>query len=309
MKRRKNRRKKNGFRNRLLFGLTLLGLAAALLTQNEHKETQLTQSQQAETQQIQSLPEDSRLEVHYLDVDQGDATLILCDGHAMLIDAGNNNKGTQVQLYLKKQGVEKLDYVIGTHPDADHIGGLDVILYKFDCDTILMPEYGKDTKTYDDVIQTMKYKGYSSISPAAGDTYTLGSAAFTVVAPNGTYGENANDYSIGILLQHGENRFLFTGDAEADSEADMLENGIDLSADVYKAAHHGSSTANTEEFLEAVAPRYAVISCGTDNSYGHPHEEVLERFRKKGIQVFRTDEQGTILAVSNGKEITISGTN
>ena len=126
------------------------------------------------------------------------------------------------------------------------------------------------------------------------------------MAPNGEYGDNANDYSVGILLEHGENRFLLTGDAEEDSEADMLDNGIDLSADVLKAAHHGSRTANTEAFLERVNPEYVVISCGEGNSYGHPHAEVLNRIREMGIKVFRTDEEGTVVATSDGAGITFN---
>lgn len=250
--------------------------------------------------------EGSSMEVHYLDVGQGDATLIRCGEAAMLIDAGNNSKGTQIQAYLEHQGIETLDYVIGTHPDADHIGGLDVVLYKFDCKTVIMPDYEKDTKTYEEVIQTMRQKDYPLTRPEPGEVYPLGEASFQIVAPLGDYGSNANDYSVGILLEHGGNRFLFTGDAEEDSERDMLASGLDLSADVFKAAHHGSSTANTEEFLEAVNPEYAVISCGEDNSYGHPHAEVMNRFREKGIEVFRTDEQGTVVAYSDGHEITFN---
>lgn len=246
------------------------------------------------------------LEVHYLDVGQGDATLILQGDHAMLIDAGENDKGTQVQSYLKAQGVDSLDYVVGTHPDSDHIGGLDVILYKFDCGKVIMPDYAKSTKTYEDVITTMERKNYKNTLPVVGEVYELGDAVFTIVAPNGTYGDNANDYSVGILLQYGNTRFLFTGDAEEASEADMLKNGMDLSADVYKVSHHGSRTASTEEFLKAVDPRYAVISCGEDNSYGHPHAAVMNRLRSMGVQVFRTDLQGTVTAYSDGEELTFN---
>ena len=218
--------------------------------------------------------EGSSLEVHFLDVGQGDATLILCGDNAMLIDAGNNSWGDEVRDYLEYQGVESLDYVIGTHPDADHIGGLDVVLEAFDCGTVIMPDYEKDTQTYEDVLAAMDQKGYELILPEVGTVCQLGEAAFTIVAPCGEYGDNANDYSVGILLEHGENRFLFTGDAEEDAENDMLGSGIDLSADVFKAAHHGSSTANTEAFLEQVNPEYVVISCGEGNSYGHPHAVV-----------------------------------
>lgn len=245
------------------------------------------------------------LEVHYIDVGQGDATLIKCGSHAMLIDGGNNNKGTTVQLYLKKQGVESLDYVIGTHPDADHIGGLDVIVYKYNCDTVIMPDYEKDTKTYQELVDVIHDKNMKITYPVVGEQYALGEAKFTIIAPNSnSYSGNANDYSVAILLEYGKNRFLFTGDAEEASEAEMLTNGIDISADVYKVAHHGSRSASTQEFLNAVHPKYAVISCGEGNSYGHPHAEVLNRLRSMGVEVFRTDEQGSIIASSDGENIT-----
>ena len=246
----------------------------------------------------------SELSVHYMDVGQGDATLIVCDGRYMLIDAGENDKGTAVQLYLMKQGVEELDYLVLTHPDADHIGGADVVITKFDCDRILMPEFAKDSKTYRDVQEAMKYKNLRATAPQVGATYRLGSATFTIVAPNkADYGDQTNNYSVGLLLQYGQNRFLFTGDAETEAEQDMLDNGISIQADVYKAGHHGSSTSSSLDLLKAVQPTYAVISCGVDNSYGHPHAETLNHFRQLGIQVFRTDEQGTIIATSDGKNI------
>lgn len=245
-----------------------------------------------------------QMQVHFIDVGQGDAALIACDGHYMLIDAGNNDKGTTVQSYLMSQGVEKLDYVIGTHPDADHIGGLDVVIYKFDCDTIIMPDVANDTRTYDDVVQAMKSKGYQTTYPVVGETYTLGGAIFTIVAPNADYGNDMNDWSVGVLVQNGNNRFLFTGDAEEKAEEDILNNGIDISADVYAAAHHGSKTATSQAFLDKVSPTYVVISAGEGNKYGHPHAEVLNRLRAAGISVFRTDEQGTIVATSDGNDIT-----
>lgn len=244
------------------------------------------------------------MEVHFLDVGQGDSTFIQCDGQTMLIDAGNNDKADDVRDYLISKGVTQLDYVIGTHPDADHVGGLDVVIDTFDCKTILMSNRTSNTKTYNDVIRSMKTQNEASTIPTVGTTYSLGSASFTIVAPNKEdYGENTNDYSIGILLQHGENRFLFTGDAEEAAEQDMIQNAIDISADVYKAAHHGSRTASSSAFLDAVHPTYAVISCGEGNRYGHPHAQTLNEFRTRGIQVFRTDEQGAILASSNGSTI------
>lgn len=243
------------------------------------------------------------LEIHYIDVGQGDATLIKCGDHAMLIDAGENDQGSKVWDYLKSQGVEKLDYVIGTHPDSDHIGGLDVIIYKFQCDTIFMPDFVKDTKTYDDVIQTVKNKNYKITCPNVGDTYNLGEAEFTVIAPNDDYGD-ANNASIGIYLTYGGTSFLFTGDAEEEAEKGILANGINIDSDVYKAGHHGSRTSSCDELLEKVSPEYVVVSCGEDNSYGHPHAAILNYCISNNIPMYRTDTQGTIVAKSDGKNIT-----
>lgn len=246
----------------------------------------------------------SDMEVHFIDVGQGDSTLIKAGDHAMLIDAGDNSEGTAVQSYMNSQNVEKLDYVIGTHPDADHIGGLDVVIYKFDCKKVFMPDIASDTKTYDDVIQALKSKNQKTQVPKLGKTYSLGDATFTVIAPVKEYGNETNNWSIGIVLQYGENRFLFTGDAEKEAEDDILDKGEDISADVYKASHHGSKTGSSDDFLDKVNPEYAVISCGEGNKYGHPSAQTLNNFRSRGIKTFRTDNQGTIVAYSDGKNIT-----
>lgn len=244
------------------------------------------------------------MEVHFIDVGQGDSTLIKVGEHAMLIDAGDNSEGTAVQSYLNSQNVEKLDYVIGTHPDADHIGGLDVIIYKFNCKKVFMPDVTSDTKTYDDVVQALKSKNQKSQAPKLGKTYSLGDATFTIIAPVKEYGDETNNWSIGIVLQYGENRFLFTGDAAKQAEDDMIDAGEDISADVYKASHHGSKTGSSEEFLDKVNPTYAVISCSEGNKYGHPSAQTLNNFRSRGIKTFRTDNQGTIVAYSDGSNIT-----
>ncbi len=244
----------------------------------------------------------SELTVHFIDVGQGDCTLITCGEEAMLIDAGDNDQGTKIQNYLQKRNIETLKYVIGTHPDADHIGGMDVILYKFACETIFMTEEERDTKSYEEVTDTLKEKGYHKTFPIVGESFSLGDAEFTIIGPV-ELGEESNDNSISILLKHGENRFLFTGDAMDEEELDLVRGEIPLAADVYKAGHHGSSTSSCQELLEAVSPAYAVISCGEGNSYGHPHAEPLNEFRARGIQVFRTDEQGSITVTSDGESL------
>lgn len=243
------------------------------------------------------------LEVHYIDVGQGSATLLKSGRHAMLIDTGDSDQGTKIQLYLTKQGVENLDYLVLTHPDADHIGGAPVIITKFGIGQLFLSNYEKDNKTTQKVRDAMQYKGLTASDCQVGDTYTLGNASFTILAPVKEYADS-NNASIALMVQNGNNRFLFTGDCEAEAEADLIASGADLSADVYLAGHHGSDTASSQAFMDAVSPSYAVISCGEGNSYGHPHAEVLNRFRSMGIQVFRTDEQGSVVAESDGTGIT-----
>lgn len=251
----------------------------------------------------QDTTESSVMEVHFIDVGQGDSTLVKCGDKAMLIDAGDNSEGTAIQNYLQKQGVKKLDYLILTHPDVDHIGGAPVIITKFEIDKVFISNFEKDNNTYRKLIQALDEKRLSYFTPKVGDSYTLGSAQFTILAPNGTY-QSPNNASIALLLENGSNRFLFSGDAEEEAEADILANGISLSADVYQVGHHGSRTSSSQAFLEAVNPAWAVISCAEGNDYGHPHAQTLNMLRSMGIKVFRTDEQGSIVAASDGKEIT-----
>ena len=306
----KNNNRKKGFSKMraviIAFILLLTGCMTAGGKEKEQPDTttvnKYTVSDKASEGQLTD-----KLTVHFLDVGQGDCALITCGEHAMLIDAGDNSMGTMVELYLRKQNIKKLDYVIGTHPDADHIGGMDVIIYKFDCDTIILPDFEKNTATYRDVIDTINNKNYKITRPAAGKTYSLGQSEFTVISPvSDDYGDNANNYSVGIRLTYGDTSFLLAGDAEEEAEEDMLDSGQELKVDVFKASHHGSRTSNTEEFLEAVNPKYAVISCGENNKYGHPHAQTLNTLRAMGIKVFRTDEQGAVIIKSDGKELTFN---
>lgn len=243
------------------------------------------------------------LKVHFINIGQGDCTLIENNGEYMLIDAGENDKGTLIQNYLKKQGVKDLKYFIVTHDDSDHEGGADVVITKFNIENVFMCAFKKDTKTHNDVLNALKAKSMKWSTPKTGDTYTVGNATFTILAPNKTY-NNPNDSSIALLLSFGEKKFIFTGDCEENAEADILRNGINIDADVYQVGHHGSNTSSSQRFLDKVTPEYAVISCGEGNSYGHPRAETLNKFRTMGINVFRTDEQGTLVCECDGKELT-----
>lgn len=282
--------------------LLLAGVGTGLLP-GQPKENGTAVEAEAVPSDHQTDSEASVVKIHFIDVGQGDATLIQCGEHVMLIDAGDNDKGTAVQLYLTKQGVKKLDYLILTHPDADHIGGADVVITKFAIDRVFMADFEKDNQTYREVTDALASKKLKWTTPSPGTVYSLGTAEFTILAPNDTY-EDPNNASIALLLQNGDTGFLFTGDGEEEAEEDILANGLCVEADVYKAGHHGSDTASCEAFLEAADPDYAVISCGEGNSYGHPHAAVLNSLRAMGIQVFRTDEQGSIIAESDGTKIT-----
>ena len=251
-------------------------------------------------------PSGSGLDVHFIDVGQGDSILAESDGHYMLIDAGENDQAGTVISYLKAEGVTKLDYVIGTHPHSDHIGGLDKIIDTFPVDKVLLPPVEHTTRTFEDVLDSIASRGLKITKPAPGDSYDLGNASFTILSPVKDYGNDLNNWSVGIRLTYGDNSFVMCGDAENQAEEDILNSGAVLKADVLKAGHHGSSTSTSDAFLKKVSPSWVVIQCGKGNSYGHPHKETMEKLKKARCQILRTDEEGTITAFSDGKTITWS---
>ena len=247
------------------------------------------------------------MQVHFLNVGQADSTLITCGDHAMLIDAGNDDDDVPVLNYIQnKQGISHLDYIICTHPHEDHIGAMDAVINTVDVHEVLMPDVTTTTQTFDDLLTAIDSNGLSITVPEVGQTYTLGDASFTILAPVNDYGDDLNNWSIGLKLTCGDSDFVFTGDAEANAEGDILATGIDLDAEVFQAGHHGSSTSNSDALLSAISPDYVVISCGEGNSYGHPNAETIDRFQNYGIQIFRTDKQGTVVASTDGSTITWS---
>lgn len=280
-------------------GITLLALLSLLVNQFLSKpETNIQEVHNSNPSEI--------LEVHFIDVGQGDSILIETADSAMLIDAGENNQGTTVVEYLQSQNVKRLDYVIGTHPHSDHIGGLDTVIQSIPVETIILPPVTHTTKTFEDVLDAIEANGQRLTKPKVGDTYSLGTANFTILAPNSEEYGDLNNYSVGIKLTYENNSFVFTGDAETLSENEMLENGLDLSADVFKLGHHGSTTSNSNYFLDEIDPDYAIVSAGLDNEYGHPHVEILQAMEDLDIQLYRTDLQGTIVIASDGNNISVS---
>lgn len=310
-KRRKQRKSKKGLVTAVLVilisGGGLYGVADYLDSQGiPVKEAigQITDLLEKESVITAESVAEGEMKVTFLDVGQGDCTIIQTENGNMMIDAGNNSWGETVVDVLEERGIGSLDYLILTHPDADHIGGADNVLREIQVEKVLMPDVQNDTITYQEVEDLITAEQIPVEHPYAGAEYVLGDAVFTVLCPeeNGVSAEDLNASSVGIKLVHGENSFVMCGDAEEQAENAMAERfGDGLECDVLKCGHHGSSTATTAEFLAAADPTWAVISCGKDNSYGHPHAEVLAALDDADVQVYRTDRQGTITCVSDGK--------
>lgn len=247
--------------------------------------------------------DDNQLTVSYIDVGQGDATLIRKGTFSMLIDAGKNEKGTTVVEYIKKQGIKKLNVLVGTHPDSDHIGGMDDVLEQIPVDTVYLPDAKKETKTYREIEEALEQTDKEAQMPEIGKEYLYDeNVRIRFLGPQRVY-RDANDNSLVVQLAYGKNRFLFMGDAQEPAESDILEKNYDLECDVLKVGHHGSYTATSDRFLQETDPAYAVISCGKDNSYGHPHAAVLAKLEDEDVQIYRTDTMGTITAISDGKQV------
>lgn len=241
-------------------------------------------------------------EVHFLDVGEGLSILVKSDGRAMLYDGGDRDTSSFVVSYLRRQGIETLDYVIASHYDADHLSGLIGALYAFDVRQVLGPDYVHDSDTYQSFLTAVGAQGLTVTHPSAGDVYALGNASFTVLAPAQPASE-PNDNSIVIRLVNGSTSFLFPGDAEQASESEMCRSGYLLKSDVLCPGHHGSASSTGYEFLMRVRPQYAVISAGAGNEYGHPHRETLDLLAAAGVTVYRTDESGTVVMYSDGSRI------
>lgn len=266
--------------------------------------------------QIASIPaitDPDYLSVHYIDVGQADSILLACGGTYVLIDAGETDSEDTVIHYLSDLGIDRLDLVIATHAHSDHIGEMDDVLNVIPADEIWYPDYRHGTKTETNFLTAASNCGARLYEPQLGQTYALGDGTVTVLGPVRDDYKDPNDMSIIVMVEFGDDRFLFTGDMENvdGAETDLLEYWGDeaLQADVLKLGHHGSSTSTSYRFLRAVSPAYAVISVGAGNEYGHPHKETMDILGQAEIYTYRTDEMGTIIAVSDGNGISFGWTN
>lgn len=241
---------------------------------------------------ISTIPQDNNLRVYCLDVGQGDSILITNNNKTMLIDASTNEMGNRVVKYLNDLGIKKIDYLVGTHPHEDHIGGLDNVIKSFDIGTIYMPNVVATTKTFEEVIDAISAKKLKVTSPKTGDKFTVGNAECEVMSIRNDK-DDYNNCSIVIKMDFNNVSYLFTGDAEESVESSRKWPHID----VLKVGHHGSNTSSSKNFLEQIKPEVALISVGQGNTYGHPTQATLKRLSNIGAKIYRTDENGTILLI------------
>lgn len=286
----------------------LTGCANVRLKQAAHK-SDLQNSLPVQTQsESNALEKPAVLKAHFIDVGQGDAVFIeLPDGKNMLVDAGTRDSESTVTNYLRGRGVKKIDFIVGTHPHEDHIGSLDAVIKSFEIGEVIMPEATTNTRVFYSLLQTIKDRGMAIKTARAGvSIFEEGGLSAKLLAPQKKEYENFNNFSAVILLKYQDIAFLLTGDAEDESEKEILSAGHNVQAQVLKIGHHGSTSSTSSNFLQAVSPAFAVISVGAGNDYNHPHPVILDRLAKSGIITLRTDQRGTIIFETDGKVVNYS---
>jgi len=300
VKKRYTQRRSHATRNGIIAAVALI--AAALVYQTVEFRGEKSQLEQVAAP---ALVAENEIRAHFIDLGQADGILIQSAQNAVLIDGGEYATRDTLVNYLRNAGITALDYVVATHPHSDHIGGLATIVEKFEVKNILMPDATNNTAVFEKLLTAIENKGISITVPSVGDKITAGIIEFTVLAPIGKDYKDLNNTSLVLRMVYGETAMLFTGDAETVSEKEMLKNGLSLRANVLKAGHHGSRSSTSAEFLNVVCPGTVVVSCGQQNSYGHPHKEFLELVSQpeRNITLLRTDELGTIIIITDGQEV------
>jgi len=252
------------------------------------------------TQQVSA----DKMYVSFIDVGQGNCTLLRCGGKAILVDSGEVGAAQTVINYIKNLGIDELNCVLVTHPHTDHMGAMTKILYEFKIDDLIMPEIPEEiiptNKTYEKFLTAVSDNAGNVIAAKPGETYSYGEMKLEIFAPLRDY-DNLNDMSAVSRISYGDTSVMFTGDATTTVEKDLLKKNINYSATVLNVGHHGSKTSSSEAWLRAVNPKYAVICCGVNNDYGHPHSLITKRLEEFGIEYFETDLLGTIVFESDSK--------
>ena len=285
----------------------ILGIACILGTNEEVINTISNvdkQNNSQNNQQIEFVAQEDLL-IDFIDVGQADSILVRNQDKIMLIDAVTNEAGETVVKYLQNLGITKIDYLVGTHPHEDHIGGLDDVINNFDIGQIYMPKIETTTKTFEDVLEAIENKNLTVTAPNKGDKIELGQAVGEFMTEPILDKDNLNVSSLVLRLEFGNTSYLFMGDAEEENEETIRC----PKTDVLKVGHHGSSTSSRKSFLEQVQPKYAIIMAGKDNSYGLPTQETIDKLHNIGSEIYRTDEDGTIQMTSDGNTIQIKTTN
>ena len=297
MKKRKNNTKL--ISGVVIFIIAVLAFAGSRLIKEPEtlfEDTGLRNSQQSES---------NMMYVDFIDVGQGNCTLVHMGDTAILVDSGEVGAAQTVISYIKNPGIDELDCVLVTHPHSDHMGAMTKILYEFEIKDLIMPEIPEDiiptNSTYEKFLTAVSDNAENVIPAEAGMTYSYGEMNLEILAPLHGY-DNLNDMSAVSRVSFGETSVMFMGDASTAVEKDLLNTGKDFSSDIINIGHHGSKTASSQKWLEAVNPEFAVICCGAGNEYGHPHSVVTERLDNIGIEYYRTDLNGTVVFQSNSKE-------
>ena len=251
---------------------------------------------------------EGQLVVHMIDVGQADSFLLVQDDCTALVDCGTRSTGKDAIEYIKQLGITQIDYVIGTHPHDDHMGGMYDIITNFEVGTVIIPDSRNGditTNWYIKLMNELKTGGYEVHYPTEGEVFNLEDATMKVLAAE-TDVSNRNNYSIVLKVTFGQIDMIMTGDAETEIEEKILKSGVDIDAEILKVGHHGSDTSNSEEFLDAISPEYGLISAGLGNIHEHPIKEIMERLEKRNIEVYRTDESGSVIITITTDDITFS---
>ena len=307
----KRKKKKSSRSPIVLFFIIILAVLAILYNQFGEKLglPDLVGSFEQQTTTPPPVPDGEEVLIHMIDVGQGDAILIMTSDGNMLIDTGESTAREELVSYLNSVNITSFEYVVFTHPDSDHIGNADYIVQNYSIKNIIMPDKVSTTKTYERMIDAIENSQANVIMAEPGYEFYLGALQNTIIAPNKDY-KDPNEASVVIKATYGETSIMLTGDAEKESETDILSiwSKDALKCNVLKVGHHGSSTSTSPAFLDAVDPTIALISCGEGNKYGHPLPETIKKLEDRGIKIYRTDKNGSIVIRTDGKEFTLIST-